>query len=79
MFIVTDLVSLTHYVWVSPKWVLLQIVKTKMKCHIMGLHYLLKQKRSSNKNYIFLLYPDTPTPLDIYSGPFHVYCIEPEE
>ena len=72
-------------VYVKPlnlKWVLLQTVKTQMKCSIM-LHFIMvytvclgkKIFRQKTKN-TFLSY--NLTPLDMYNGLFKVYCIKPE-
>ena len=54
------------YIQVFFKPVLLQTVKTKMKCNI----------NVAFKTFIFLTY--NLTPLDMYNGLFQGYCIKPE-
>ena len=43
------------------------------------LHYLLRQKRFSEKEIHFFLFGNyNLRPLNIYNGPFQVHCIKPE-
>ena len=56
--------ALTLCIPETPKRVLLQIVKTQMKCSIMLTIFFF--------NLI-------PTPLEMHNGLFEVYCIKPEE
>ena len=66
-----------------PKQVLLQTVKTQMKCNIM-LHFIMvytvckgkKILRQKNKKKFFLII--TLPPLDMYNGLSQVCCIKPE-
>ena len=63
----------------TPKQVLLQTVKTQMKCSIMhnaALH-CNGQKRSSDKRIQFFLNYDVTT-LNMYNGLSQIYCIKPE-
>ena len=74
---------ITPCFWKTPKRLLLQTVKTQMKCSIM-LHFIrvytvckgmknlqTKQCNMFNENYNL-------TPLDMYNGLSHVYCIKQE-
>ena len=67
---------ITLYIQETPKWVLWQTVKTKMKCSIhQGLHCLHRQKWSSDNKNAILFENYNLTPLDMYNGLFQVYCV----
>ena len=66
----------------TPKRVLWQTVKTKMKCRITrhfikGLHCLLRLKRRQRTkvNFSWKLYHVTPQYMCIYNEPSQAYCI----
>ena len=68
--------GLTHCIWETPKWVILQTIKTQMKCRIMrqGLNCF---KRLSGKKYN-MFENCNQTLLDMYNRISQVYCIKPE-
>ena len=68
----------THCIQETPKRVLLQTVKTQMKCskmlHFIGVYTVWKGKKDlQTKEYNFFSY--TLTPLDMYNEISQVYCI----
>ena len=73
-------ISLTLCIRETPKWVLLQTVRTQMKCHILR-HFIrvhtvcMGKKIFRQKNTI--LKKISPTPLDTYNGPSQVHFIKP--
>ena len=80
---ITELLVLTLWIWEAPKLVLLQTVKTQMKCSIM-LHfirvYTVKVKKIfRQKNTIFYENYNLLLPLYMYNGLSQVYDIKPEE
>ena len=76
-------VTLTVCIRVTSKRILLQTVKTKMKCRMMW-HFSRVYTAKVNKDlqrkntmlFFFLNY--NPTSLDMYNGLSQVYCIKPE-
>ena len=61
----------------TPKWVLLQTVKTQMKLHIMW-HFISVYTGCRGKKIFRQKIQYNLTLLDIYNGPSQVHCIKPE-
>ena len=62
------------------KQVLLQPVKTQIKCHIMGHFiraYTVKVKIYSDKKYIIFFKNYNMMPPDMYNGLSHIFCMKP--
>ena len=78
---ITGKENLTLYIRETPKQVLLQTLKTLMKClimwHFIRVYSVFKVKLSSDKKYI-LTKNYNLTPPDMYNGLSQVYCIKPE-
>ena len=66
----------------TPKRVLLQTVKAKMKLHFIRLYTACKDKtinrRRKRINFGFLFLKLQPDTLDMYNGLSQVHCINPE-
>ena len=73
--------KLTLCIWETSKRVLLQTVKTQMKCSIM-LHFIWFYTvcKDLREKIQFVLENYNLTPLDkiMYNGLFQVYCIKPD-
>ena len=74
----------TLCIWETPKQVLLQTVKTQMKCskmlHFFGVYTVKVKNIFRQKNTMLLFFfKYNLTPLDIHNGPTQVYCIKPED
>ena len=72
----------TLCIWETPKWVLLQTVKTQMKCHTMQ-HFIraytvCKGKKDLQTKIQYFLKINSLTPLDMYNGISQLYCLKPE-
>ena len=65
----------------TSKGVLLQTVKTQMKCSIM-LHFIrvcsVKVRKIFRQNNTICFENYNPTPLNMYNGLSQSYCIKPE-
>ena len=74
---------LTLCIWETPKRVLLQTVKTHMKCsimpHFIRVYTFVKVKKSSDKRILLLFFQINLTSLDMYNGLSQVYCINQKE
>ena len=63
----------------TPKQVLLQTVKTQMKCSIIsGSSLLVKVKKIFRQKNTICRENYNLTPLDTYNGLSQLYCIKPE-
>ena len=65
-----------------PKPVLLQTVKTQMKCsrmlHFIRVYTVCEGKKDLQTKEYTIFENYNLTPLDMYNGLSHVYCIKPE-
>ena len=73
---------LTLCIQKNPKQVLLQTMKTKMKCSIM-LHFIsvysvCKGKKILRQKNTILFVNYNLAPLDMFNGLYQVCCIKPE-
>ena len=72
--------SIPHVV--TPKCVLLQTVKTQMKCHtkqhLIWVYTVLYDKTIFRERNTILFENYNLLPLEIHNGPSQIYCIKPE-